>query len=290
MLNTFIKNWQNNIFANSWIINTDNSDSALSILLKFCNKILNHHDDAVLHQDLILVKRRSMNGNSNDKFITVDQIRDMMFFLNKTPIKSAIKIAVIYEAEYMNINSANCCLKILEDPPINRYIFLITTKFASILSTIKSRCHLLTQKFDHCNNTALAAYSEVEYQNLINMLNAQTTKIQLEFIQKIKSIQLNSQEWYKFGQACMILIVKSIRYKVGFKEAKDHSNNDCAIAEMRVIEKISNTNSTEELVQKYDKVSNILYNTSNVDLDVGNATLLILSLMQNQLNFHENNN
>ncbi|KJV56442.1 hypothetical protein OCHUTO_0469 [Orientia chuto str. Dubai] len=37
------------------------------------------------------------------------------------------------------------------------------------------------------------------------------------------------------------------------------------------------------LIQKYEKISKIIYNTSNVDLDICNSTLLILSLIQNQL-------
>ncbi|KJV56438.1 DNA polymerase III, delta subunit [Orientia chuto str. Dubai] len=213
MLNVLIKNWQNNIFANAWIIDTDNADHALSILLKFCSKIFNYSCNAILqHPDLILVKRESLNDKS--KFITVKQIRDMLFFLNKTSIKSTTKVAIIYEAEYMNIHSANCCLKILEDPPLNSYIFLITTKFVNLLSTVRSRCHLLTQKFNN-TNIRLVSLFEIEYKNLISMLNDQTNKIQLEFIQKVRSIQLNSKNGINLVKLASHYLLNLLDIKLG---------------------------------------------------------------------------
>jgi hypothetical protein len=40
----------------------------------------------------------------------------------------------------MNINASNALLKILEEPKINTYFFLISHQPSSLLSTIKSRC------------------------------------------------------------------------------------------------------------------------------------------------------
>jgi DNA polymerase-3 subunit delta' len=49
------------------------------------------------------------------------------------------KIVIIWLPEYMNINSANALLKLIEEPPENSIFMLVTENINSILPTIKSR-------------------------------------------------------------------------------------------------------------------------------------------------------
>ena len=50
------------------------------------------------------------------------------------------KIILIDDCEYLNKNSSNSLLKVLEEPPENVYFFLIHNSQRNILETIKSRC------------------------------------------------------------------------------------------------------------------------------------------------------
>ena len=43
-------------------------------------------------------------------------------------------------AEYLNTNSSNALLKVLEEPNNNTFFFVINNSSKKILSTIKSRC------------------------------------------------------------------------------------------------------------------------------------------------------
>ena len=74
-------------------------------------------------------------------FIIIDQIRKINQFSFETSIIENIpKFIVIDSAEDMNLNASNALLKILEEPKLNTYFFLISHQQSSLLSTIKSRC------------------------------------------------------------------------------------------------------------------------------------------------------
>lgn len=52
--------------------------------------------------------------------IKIDQIRDLIYTMNKTALNSGRKIYVIEQADRMNNSSANALLKFLEEPARNR--------------------------------------------------------------------------------------------------------------------------------------------------------------------------
>jgi len=72
--------------------------------------------------------------------ITIDQIRKLHSFLNKSAYYKGLKIVLLDNAEYLNINSSNALLKAIEEPSQNTYFFIINNDSKKILETIKSRC------------------------------------------------------------------------------------------------------------------------------------------------------
>lgn len=66
----------------------------------------------------------------------------MREFLPKLYVTSAVapqKVAIIYEADRMNQESANAFLKTLEEPPAHTTLLLLTTRPYALLPTIRSR-------------------------------------------------------------------------------------------------------------------------------------------------------
>ena len=76
----------------------------------------------------------------SDDSIKIDQIRSLLKFLSKTVYLRGIKIVLIDNSEYLNLNSSNALLKALEEPSNNTYFFIINNNQSKIISTIKSRC------------------------------------------------------------------------------------------------------------------------------------------------------
>ena len=73
------------------------------------------------------------------KNIEIDQIRELIDFCNKSSFNNKPRFVIIDDIEYLNLNSSNALLKILEEPNNGIYFILINNS-SKILSTIKSRC------------------------------------------------------------------------------------------------------------------------------------------------------
>ena len=86
-------------------------------------KLLNDN----IHPNFYLVKNKELEKN-----IKIDQVRDLLKFLNKTTYSRDLKIVMIDNAENLNLNSSNALLKSLEEPPHNTFFLLF------IIAPIKS--------------------------------------------------------------------------------------------------------------------------------------------------------
>lgn len=76
--------------------------------------------------------------------IKIDQIRELIFNMNKTGFSTGRKIYVIQDADRMNNASANALLKFLEEPEMNVTAILLTERLNAIMTTIRSRCQLVS--------------------------------------------------------------------------------------------------------------------------------------------------
>jgi DNA polymerase III subunit delta' len=81
----------------------------------------------------------SLDNYEEDGIIKIENVRNLLNFLNKTTLNSNIKIVLIDNAELLNINSSNALLKSLEEPKNNTFFFIINDSKYKILETIKSR-------------------------------------------------------------------------------------------------------------------------------------------------------
>ena len=72
--------------------------------------------------------------------IKIDAVRRVIDFLVQTPHLARRKVAVIQDADKMNLNAANALLKTLEEPPAESFLALSTGSAARLLATVRSRC------------------------------------------------------------------------------------------------------------------------------------------------------
>jgi DNA polymerase III subunit delta' len=63
--------------------------------------------------------------------------------LGMKPFMGGRKIAIIDDADFLNVAGANCLLKTLEEPPPGSVLILVGTSPAKQLPTIRSRCQLV---------------------------------------------------------------------------------------------------------------------------------------------------
>lgn len=86
------------------------------------------------HPDLRIVRPEE------SKLIVVGQIRDLIDWARQTSQQGGAKVAILYPAEKMNVQSANALLKCLEEPGARSFFLLVTDQPGRLLPTIRSRC------------------------------------------------------------------------------------------------------------------------------------------------------
>lgn len=87
--------------------------------------------------------------------IKKNQILAMMDSFSTKPIFTKFNIYVIREADRLNASSANTILKFLEEPEDNILGFLITNNRENVISTVRSRCQVISCVYEFDASTDL---------------------------------------------------------------------------------------------------------------------------------------
>lgn len=244
----------------SYLINTDDAASALSELELFVKKNLLDGADIKKSPDYLCIRR----NDNKTKNIVVDQIRTLQNFLNKTSVISGQKIGVIYGADEMNINSSNFCLKLLEEPPANTHMFLISENAASVIPTIRSRCAKINY-FYHANKQKI-----IDIEFIKPVLKSSSTKEKLDFIKKFAA--KDRDFWTDFSKSMEELIIKLAKKAVG-------ADINLSAYESELFNQLK-SRSPLYIQGKYQAIKEIIDNTNNYDLDLRTSVVLLLDKMR----------
>ncbi|MBN2906840.1 MAG: DNA polymerase III subunit delta' [Rhodobacteraceae bacterium] len=93
----------------------------------------------------LFVLRRGANdkGNALSADIRVADVRRLKSFFALSSTDGGRRVVIVDAADDMNTSAANALLKLLEEPPANATLLLISHQPARLLPTIRSRCRAL---------------------------------------------------------------------------------------------------------------------------------------------------
>ena len=103
------------------------------------------------------------------KNIEISQIREMITYANKSSFNNKEKIILIDNIEYLNINSLNALLKIIEEPNENLIFLLIYDNTKKILKTLLSRCLIFNLSMSH--HESIEVTNKILDENIHSYLN-----------------------------------------------------------------------------------------------------------------------
>ncbi|WCR54261.1 MAG: DNA polymerase III subunit tau [Wolbachia endosymbiont of Ctenocephalides orientis wCori] len=149
------KKLMDNLSVQSWLICGQKGIGKATLAKFFSHWLL------VKSYDLVALDLHIVEGET----IGIEKVREMKNFLYLSPIQSDYKIAVIDSLESMTNNAKNAILKILEEPPRNSKIFIISHKPCDIQTTIKCRCFQLNLLPLTHDETKQVVSSQCEYDN-----------------------------------------------------------------------------------------------------------------------------
>jgi hypothetical protein len=90
-----------------------------------------------IHPDFFVLEQR-------DEAIPLDEVRELMVKVWKTPALSSRKVLILENASGLNKNIYNSLLKVLEEPPRNTIIILICNGVGTLPRTLLSRAAKIT--------------------------------------------------------------------------------------------------------------------------------------------------
>jgi len=103
-----------------------------------------HRIHALSEPGLFLLRRAWDREKKRLKtVITVDEVRRMKDFFGLSAGGNGRRVVIVDAAEEMNQNAANALLKMLEEPPKNAVLLLVSHQPSRLLPTIRSRCRTL---------------------------------------------------------------------------------------------------------------------------------------------------
>lgn len=225
-------------------INSDIDNLNLDVntdLINECEELKNRIDKIKKNvKDGIINDFKILNGLE----MKVDDVRKAFENIYEKPFLLDKKIYFIENFEYLNINSQNAMLKILEEPPYFIVIVLLSKNTNNILDTIKSRClkiYLNEKENIEGDNSLLIMNEDIEenkfniyrdifkdvkrmpksiyYSKYNKIINKDDIKELIVYLEKL--IAYNIEEYYIYTK-----IIKKVKQKalgnLNFEMLKDY--------------------------------------------------------------------
>tara|TARA_B100000902_G_scaffold359748_1_gene375833 strand:+ start:4440 stop:5372 length:933 start_codon:yes stop_codon:yes gene_type:complete len=152
--------------------------------------------------------------DDDKKFIDINQIRDLILNLSKSSFNNKPRFVLIDNIEFLNTNSVNALLKILEEPTKNVYFILINNN-KRILSTLTSRC--INFKISLTHNNCLEISNKLLNDQLNNLINKDLINFYLtpgNIFKLIKFGEINNYDLMKINlNQLLIKIIEEHQYK-----------------------------------------------------------------------------
>jgi DNA polymerase III subunit delta' len=92
------------------------------------------------HSDVQVIGLGKNEDSSENKLISIDQIRDIQHAASLPPFEGKHKVFIIDDAALLSPDAANCLLKTLEEPADKVTFILLTVNDKLLLPTVTSRC------------------------------------------------------------------------------------------------------------------------------------------------------
>jgi len=127
--------WRDGRLGHALLLHGPVASSLEKVAFQLAADILGANGTAAKHPDCSIV--RPVNRMRQ---IGVDAMRKLVRTISHSASQGGSKVAIILEADRMNIQASNAFLKTLEEPPGETTLFLLSTRPNDLLDTIRSRC------------------------------------------------------------------------------------------------------------------------------------------------------
>ncbi len=231
--------------------------------------------------------------------IKVEEARTVGAFLSLTPAESAWRVVIIDSADAMNRSAANALLKILEEPPAQAILILVShnpgallpticsrcrtlrvsplseSDFARILSTIAPQvapqeCHMLALLSGYSPGVALSLIeckADILYQEIFERITVPDTLKLHSFAERFARKE-SDKEWRVFTRLFLWLLTRISTQEAGIK-------TEIFPGEKQALERIFAAKPLDLWTELWEKAQTLLSDTQRLHLDRKQAILTL---------------
>ena len=225
-----VRLYENNILPNKILLSGQKGIGKATLAYHFINYVLSKKEEYKYNtKDFEIIPDnpsfKTILNKSNPNFILLDipvekktidltQVRDLISNLNKTSLNEKPRFILIDNIEFLNLNSINALLKIIEEPSINIHFLLINNN-KKILDTLLSRCINFNIFLNHKENLEIA--NNLLGKKLDDIVNYELINYYFtpgKIYKIVKFSQLNDYDLKKLDLKNFVqLIIKNNHYK-----------------------------------------------------------------------------
>ncbi len=284
----FTKLYKNNLLPNNILLSGQLGLGKSTFAYHFINSILSNKEDYSydfmnftinpLNRSFRLINEQYhpnfylIENFVNKQSISINQVKDMINYLNKTNYEKNIKFILIDNAEYLNLHSVNALLKIIEEHNLNTFVIIIHNSSIKLVETLKSRCIEFKIFF-----------SNQERQKILeNLLTYNDLKININLLEKIKSfydspgiilnlVKLINEAAIDVSDPNLINVISNLmKYNLRNKNNTNLNLLQNTI-ELFFFQELKKTNNKSKISLNYSKVLESLNSFKKYNIDMNNT-------------------
>ena len=199
------------------------------------------------------------------KNIDVAQIRGMISYTNKSTFNNQDRFIMIDNVEYLNKNSINALLKIIEEPNENIYFILIANSEKNILPTLKSRC--IKFKIHFSFDETVNICNQTLNQNILNELNHDLINYYCTPGEIIKLVQFAEEKQINLKDHDVSSVISLIIENTYYKKNISIKNLLINFIELFLLKRYKTSNNKNFLLNFYQSFIQKINNTEKFNLD-----------------------
>jgi len=217
-----------------------------------------------------------MNNNSHPNFYLIDlkedkknidinQIRQMITYSQKSTFNNRPRFILIDNIEYLNINSVNALLKIIEEPADNIFFILIHNNSKNVLSTLKSRC--LTFKIDLSFDQTIKITNLILKENLFDLINTDLINYYNSPGDFVKLVNFANDKKINLKKITLVNLLSYLIENSFYKKDQITKNLIISYFELYLFNLYKTSNNKNNILRVYNYFLKKIENVSKFNLD-----------------------
>jgi len=244
-VNYFKKLKESNAFSSSYLFFGKEGIGKLTFAIEMARNLTLPQEIFILSKNKFLSQKNSdLSWLSFENSIGIEAIKTLINFLNLTSPQR--KIGIIDDAHFLTFEAQNALLKVLEEPPKNTHLILITHLPSQLLETVLSR--LIKIQFFPLSLKEMEEFLKTSFKEISPEEIKEIANFSFGAPKKALEILKDKEKYFSFKEKISEFLKADLKKRIKFLDALSTQEIPLFLEELFLILE-------KELLQKKDQVT-----------------------------------